>query len=341
MILFGTRGPTAVELGNAIFRTDDQFVALNITASTVLRLKSLLHRLDQSNGTRISNNVFIDRSFHLTPEFLLSTKEFFRANIMSIDFSDRKAKKVINEVVGANSEGDLQNVLAHLSPSTKLLLLSILIFKKEWKYKFDLNRTKRRPFLTQEGEQILTDSMLLMNTVETGMSHDLNCTSLKLPFRGGSLAFVIFLPREGTTVDQLIAKLDEQSVRLLLEKNMHRSKTKVIIPKFKMEWTDSLVQPLRSIGINRIFDAQFANFSGISDHSTGLFVGDLRQKVVISVDENGARASAATAASFRQRSLSLEDEFIVNRPFVFMIGLFNRKTLTDILFVGKYLSPSS
>lgn len=342
MILFGARGPTAVELGNAIFRTDDQFVALNITASTVLRLRSLLQRLSHSNGTTLSNNVFIDRNFHLTPDFILSSKEFFKANIASIDFADRKAKKTINELIGASSEDDLQNVLEYLSPNTKLLLLNIMIFRREWKYKFDLRRSKKRPFLTQEGEQILTDSMLLTNNIETGMSEQMNCTAVKLPFRGGAISFIVLLPRPGTSVDQLISNLSAASVRLLLEKQMQRSKTKLIIPKFRMEWSDSLVQPLRRLGVNRIFDAQYANFTGISEHSSGLFVGDLRQKVVISIDESGARASAATSASFRQRSLSLEDEFIVNRPFVFMIGLFNspnRKVLTDILFIGKYLTP--
>jgi serpin B len=341
MILFGARGPTAVELGNAIFRTDDQFVALNITASTVLRLRSLLHRLSHSNGTTLSNNVFIDRNFHLTPDFMLSTKEFFKANIASIDFSDEKAKKTINSVIGATSESDLQNALDYLSPNTKLLLLNILIFKREWKYKFDLRRSKKRPFLTQEGEQILTDTMLLTNTIETGMSEEMNCTAVKLPFRGGSLAFVALLPRPGMSVNELISNLNVASLSRLLEHQMQRSKTKVIIPKFRMEWSDSLVQPLRRIGINRIFDAQDANFSGISDHSSGLFVGDLRQKVVVSIDENGSKASAATSASFRQRSLSLDDEFIINRPFVFMIGLFNRKSLSDVLFLGKYLLPPS
>lgn len=339
MILFGARGPTAVELGQAIFRTDDQYVALNITASAVIRLRSLLHRLSQSNGTTVSNNVFIDRNFHLAPDFMLSTKEFFKANIASIDFADKKAKKTINELIGASSDSDLQNAVDYLSPNTKLLLLNIMIFKREWKYKFDPRRSKKRPFFTQEGEQKSADSMILTNTIETGMSEELNCTAVKLPFRGGALSFVVLLPRPGTTVNQLISNLNGPALRVMLEKKMQRSKTKLMMPKFRMEWSDSLVQPLRRIGINRIFDAQHANFTGISDHSTGLFVGDLRQKVVVSVDESGARASAATSASFRQRSLSLDDEFIVNRPFVFMIGLFDRKILTDIMFIGKFMQP--
>ena len=342
MVLFGARGPTAVELGRALFRTEDQFVALNITASAVLRLRSLLQRLSHSNGTTLANHVFIDRHFDLTPDFILSTKEFFRGNIASIDFADEKAKTKINQLIGANADSDLQNALEHLSPNTKLLLLNILIFRREWKYKFDLRRSKKRPFFTQEGRQLLADSMLLTSSVETGVSEQLNCSAVKLPFRGAALAFVLLLPRPGTSVQQLVQRLSAQSVRQLLEINMQRAKTKVVLPKFRMEWSDSLVQPLRAMGVNRIFDAQDANFTGISEHAAGLFVGYLRQKVVVSLDESGARAAAATAASFRQRSLSLEDEFIVNRPFVFLIGLFtgpNRRHLSDILFMGKFMSP--
>src|SRR2546429_4641969 len=61
MILFGARGPTAIELGKKLFGSDDQDNALNVTTSTILHFRNLLVRLNQSNGTFLQNHIFVDR----------------------------------------------------------------------------------------------------------------------------------------------------------------------------------------------------------------------------------------------------------------------------------------
>ena len=341
MILFGARGPTAVELGKKLFSSVDNDVALNVTTSTILHYKNLLLRLNRGNGTKISNHIFVDRSFSLDPDFTLSSREFFLANIDPVDFTGKKENpiRIVNQRVREGTEDDIKSIIDFVSPNTKLLLVNLLNFKKEWKTKFDVRRTKMRPFVTEVGKTVMTESMYLMSNLDIGASEALNCTAVKIPFRGGRLYLTILLPREGTSVRQLIQNLKTKELQELLQNEMTRTKVKVILPKFQMEWSDSLVPAMREAGINRIFDAQSANFTGISPQSMGLFVGDLLQKVTVTVDESGAQAAAATAAIFKQRSLDFSEDFIVNRPFLFLIGSFNNKKLTDILFMGKFAAP--
>lgn len=340
MILFGARGPTAVELGQKLFSTEDTDIALNVTTSTILHYRNVLQRLNNSNGSRILNHIFVDRSFDLDPDFSMSSKEFFLSNIDAVDFTGKTQNPIqlVNQKVREETQDQIKSIIDFVSPNTKLLLLNILTFKKDWKTKFEETRTKKRPFIQEDGTRVSVDTMFLSASLDVGMSEALNCTAVRIPFRGGRVYFVVLLPREGTTVRQLIQVLNTKDLQDLF-KQMTRTKTKVLLPKFKMDWGDSLVQPLRESGINRIFDVQAANFTGISPQASGLFVGDLIQKVSVSVDEHGSRASAATVASFKQRSLSFEDYFTVNRPFLFLIGSFNRRSLTDILFMGKFSVP--
>lgn len=341
MILFGARGPTAVEIGQKLFSSEDNDIALNVTTSTILHYRNLLHRLNRGNGTRLLNHIYVDRQFDLDPDFSMSTKEFFQANINQVDFSGKKENpiRLVNQKVSEETGEDIKSVIEFVSPNTKLLLLNLLTFKKEWKIKFDQRRTKKRPFMLENGKNVMTDTMYLMSTIDIGASEELNCTAVRIPFRNGRLYFVILLPREGTTERQLIKVLNTKDLQDLFQRQMTKTKTKVLLPKFKLEWSDSLIPSLRESGIKRMFDVQYANFSGISPQSSGLFVGDLIQKVSITLDEEGSRAAAATAASFKQRSLSFSEDFIVNRPFVFLIGSFNQKTLTDVLFMGKFSAP--
>lgn len=351
MILFGARGPAAIELAKGLFfnsltYTFDQ--SFNETSVAILRLRHLLNKLSDSNGTKISSDIFLDESMRVNPEFLLITKELFKTDITTIDFSGRKNGNpvgLINKKIQSKSSDDpedqLKNVIHFIPPNSKMLMLNVLSFKRDWKYKFDQRRTKSRPFYGEDGSVTPVESMFLMNNLEMGASEDLNATVLKLPYKSGKLACLILLPREGLSVKQVALNIANHPKALytLLETDMQKVKTKVIMPKFEIEWSDSLIEPLRAVGIRRIFDAANADFSGISTNSSGLFVSDVIQQTKITMDESGSRASAATAAVFKQRSLSLSEEFIVNRPFLFVIGQMERRSLAEVLFMGLYTKP--
>ena len=104
------------------------------------------------------------------------------------------------------------------------------------------------------------------------------------------------------------------------------------LPKFKIEFSTSLVKPLQSLGINKSFNAQEADFTGIADN---LFVSDIIHKTYISVDEIGTEAAAVTAIITDGTAFiepKKEKDVILNRPFAFVI--INTQT-NDILFTGK------
>jgi len=152
--------------------------------------------------------------------------------------------------------------------------------------------------------------------------------ALQMPYKGEEISMLILLPNSLGGLDQLESELTSDFFKQLKSK-MHDRKVKVALPKFRLECSKSLEEDFQSLGMNLVFRPS-ADFEGISD-SKGLMISKIIHKAVLIVNEEGSEAAAATAIVFI-RSLSLDPEFIVDHPFVFLI--YNSKT-DLILFMGK------
>ena len=121
----------------------------------------------------------------------------------------------------------------------------------------------------------------------------------------------------------------------MFDKLKHKRKVDVTIPKFKLETTIPLNDPLKKLGMTDMFEA--ANFHGISD--TPLYVSTVIQKAFIEVDEVGTTAAAATALGRKKMSRRPQlPEFKADHPFLFHL----RDLQTGmLLFQGRVTDPST
>ncbi|KAI1295469.1 Serpin B8 [Halotydeus destructor] len=335
LIVFGSNGTSRSELTNSLYGLSE------LDNSTLTGLAQSVKSAVDANDTNFSNFLFVDEAFDISPKFLNDSNNLVQTKVSRVSFHNNSANAVntINDQVNEATNGKISKVVDHLSPETKLVLLNALHFKSDWRYKFDKRRTKKRAFHLEDGEVRPVEMMFTMATLEIGFSDEMNCAAIKVPFDGGKASFVIFLPQINVTVNSVIEKMAPSSLSNLFEKQMVRSKVKLWFPKIQLNWSRSLVPYLRVLGINDIFDPEKSDLTGLSQQSSGLYLSDIFHKVIFEADENGSRAAAATAAIFRQRSLSFAEDFLVNRPFAFLIANFDRSKLSNILFMGKYMSP--
>jgi serpin B len=132
---------------------------------------------------------------------------------------------------------------------------------------------------------------------------------------------IVLLPNENNSVEQLRANLNVNSFHELLNK-LNSQKVDVLIPKFKLELTLKLISVLAKFGIKDIFDAKVPNFSGITNDPLGLFAGDIIQKAVIEVNEEGTEATDATCTYGSEKALRKphsNPQFRADRPFMFFL----------------------
>ncbi|CAG7785367.1 unnamed protein product, partial [Allacma fusca] len=84
-----------------------------------------------------------------------------------------------------------------------------------------------------------------------------------------------------------------------------------------------------------------ADFSGIPESDTRLYVSEIVQKAMIEVNEEGSEAAAATALGSVDHSFSAGPrpiKFLADRPFYFQIV---DRTTKFVLFAGTYENPEA
>jgi Serine protease inhibitor len=88
------------------------------------------------------------------------------------------------------------------------------------------------------------------------------------------------------------------------------------------------------------FDPGRADFSGMSErHAKDLFIGTVKHKTFVRVDEKGTEAAAVTSVGMRLTSLPLvERQLVFDRPFVY--GIMDLKAGIP-LFVGIMENPAA
>lgn len=117
-------------------------------------------------------------------------------------------------------------------------------------------------------------------------------TKILVIFQGWFFSMFIVLPNKIDGLPELELKMHEAS---LDDSNveMRSAKLHVAIPKFKLDADIKLKDILIKMGIADLFDANAADFSGISGEKD-LFVSNIFHKSFIDVNEEGSEANAAT-----------------------------------------------
>lgn len=161
---------------------------------------------------------------------------------------------------------------------------------------------------------------------------DVDFTAVELLYEGRDLSMVIYLPNRRDGLRDLVRKMKPSSFALV-RRQMYYQKVHVTMPKFKLEMDQSLLAPLKKLGLLKIFHFG-ANLSGMAPEGVSLVLDDVRHKALIEVNEKGSIAAAMTRVVMtKSMPLPIPDpEFNVNRPFMFAI--YDHRS-NMILFMGS------
>ena len=165
----------------------------------------------------------------------------------------------------------------------------------------------------------------------------LDAQAIEMPYKGKRMSMIFILPNKKDGLSKLEADLNKFDSTTGFEFS-REVEVKVAIPKFKIESTHELNEPLQKLGLRHMFDGGKADLSGITG-LRDLFVSKVIQKAFIEVNEEGAEAAAATGAVVMMKSMPIgKPTFICDHPFLFMI----KDNLTGlVLFSGKVNHPTA
>lgn len=291
---------------------------------------------------RLLNALFLQSGYPLTPDFQKEIKEWFQSKLQEVDFKGNtdQARKTINQWISQNTANTLgevipQSILTHL---TRLVLVNVIQFKGEWEDAFEKSKTLALDF---ESEPDKKKSVPFMNRHSGKYSTRQNerIRSLEIPCKTGDRSVHILLPQKRHGLNEVLPLIKEKELEKLLFDPTRPEEIIVSIPKCKIESNLRLKEALSQLGMPTAFLPGNADFSRFNGKLESLSIETVIHKTQFIMDEEGARAVAATVIEFKKDSIRREPEpFIADQPFLIAI---TDKASKAILFLGRVNDPEA
>jgi serine protease inhibitor len=346
-------------------------------------LNKELAKVDQYEF-RAANALWGEKTFDIQQSFIDTVAKYYKTGgVFPVDFrNDPEGARVrINDWVSDQTRQRIKNLIApnQIQPDTRLVLTNAVYFKGEWSDPFESDQTSDEDFTTLEGAKVRAPLMhkngpkgakyaafnadgslfatpdmieLRGRNAEEDAKHypaDDGFLMAELPYKGGDLSMVLILPQSPGAMKNLESKLTSENLSAWTKQLKART-VDVYLPKFKLETSYQMSDPLQSLGIKRAFvnpaepkGAEFDGISPSSDPTKRLYISAVVHKAFVDVNEKGTEAAAATAVMMRAGSAApvkvpFVPVFRADKPFMLLI----RDHRTGmVLFMGRFVKPQS
>ncbi len=285
----------------------------------------------------VTNSLWGRKGVDFEQTFLERNRRYYGAEVRALDFGDPKSPGVINAWVADKTKDKIRDVVDRIDPSAVLFLINAIYFKGAWSVEFDEKLTTDEIFRGAAGEARV--SMMNRSGKFAYLAGD-GFQAARLPYGDERMGMYVFLPDEGSSLEEFHAKLSAESWKTWMDGFMQRE-GRVGLPRFTIEYETKLRGALSELGMGIAFDGAAADFSGIlSLAGANAYIHDVIHKTFCEVNEKGTEAAAVTSVEIRVTSVMEPPkrfEMICDRPFFFAIvdsetGL--------VLFMGSLANPS-
>ncbi|MBF0122695.1 MAG: serpin family protein [Candidatus Omnitrophica bacterium] len=332
----GARGDSARKMRNALhFSTDD--------TTRQQELKMLMARfnaLDKPYALSVANALWAQQGYAFLPEYFDLADRVYMGKVRNLDFKSdtENARITINAWVEERTNSKIKDLISAgaLSSSTRLVLTNAVYFKAEWTQKFEERNTSAQDFWVNPTQSVKAD--LMFQESFFGYAEDDKLQAISLPYKGGDLSMIIFLPKD-KDLSSFEKTLSAEAFSQWKARLLAVERVEVVLPKFKFEASYQMKDALIRLGMGDIFVYGAADFSGMNGNHE-LYVGDVLHKAFIEVNEDGTEAAAATAVMMAAGSAAPQEDpkvFRADHPFFFVI----QDNMTGlVLFMGRVMDPT-
>jgi len=340
-------------------------------------LKRIVPRVDPYD-LNLATGLFGARSCPFRPEFVKRLTESHATTVDGeCDFEAglESERHRINQWVERNTGGRITGLLGpgSLDPLTRLLLVSAVYFRGDWRHPFPEADTRKRMFrsavggvrtpmmstrhearyaaFNPDGTVFETPRTVVKgeHPVRGGYPPPGGWQVLEKVYRGGKLSMLFVLPGAVDGLPGLERGLDSETLTTWTAALETRT-VDVTVPRLRIDATVSLEGPLKAMGMASAFeppgDVSGADFSAMSESSDPMnqfYIASIAHRALVEVNEQGTEAAAAAAALFLAAACTGErvdfvPEFRADHPFLFLI---RHRATGAVLFLGRVYKPST
>jgi len=333
MTYAGAEGDTETEMADVLeFSLSDEL--LHPTFNLLDRNLAAASEADSTFSLHIVNALWGQDGFDFLPEFLEIIAANYEAGISFLDFSKdpELCRETINEWIAGQTREKIIDLIPEnvLTTATKLVLTNAIYFKAQWFFQFEETATLDQPFNLLDGEQVMVPTMHQSEHFQTGRGD--GYMAVELPYTSRRMSMLIIMPDQDR-FPEIEESLGNNFVNEI-SRSMRNVNLYLSMPKFETVSEFRLEEVLAVMGMPSAFGIS-ADFSDIN-RSGSLYISSVIHKAFVCVDENGTEAAAATAVVMDKLNGDSTTDFIIDRPFIYLI--MDRETGT-VLFIGRVLNP--
>jgi serpin B len=329
---FGTSGKTEQEMKAAMHYNE---LSRNQIADSFADLQG---KIKETTGLNIANKIFLNNGFSVKPSFQEVATKSFESKTETVNFGEsKKAAKFINDWVESKTNDKIKDLInpESLSSNTKMVLVNAIYFKGVWVNPFDEKDTKKSKFFLNDQDTVDTDFMFTDEFFQYGKIRSLGASVLELPYEDTDFSLMIILPDSRTGLSRLETRLNEIDLEEV-SSNLLTHKTRLYLPKFKIECEVDLKEVLTNLVMGRMFSDN-AEFTELLETSGAMKISKAIHKAFIEVDEVGTEAAATTAFEIEDRVFYIpkyKAEFKADHPFLFVL-----RSKSQTIFMGRFVAP--
>jgi len=328
MVHVGAKGNTAKELAMALRFGNDPGLAERLQG-----MRQHIGSLANQNGDQldIANGLCLVGQVPLQ-SYQTTVREQFDGELFPGGLDE------INGWVKKKTQGKIGSILQVLDPNSACVLLNAVYFKGSWEAPFDASNNRMSPFHTAAGKE--AETMMMAQRGHYRAAFNDEWIAVELPYKGNS-SMVLMMPATANQFaafekginEDLLKKVDKE-----LSAQNAKQEIKVIMPKFKIATEYDLVDAMKALGVKDAFELGRADFSAMYD-SDEIFIGQIKHKATLEVDEEGSVASAATAVAMLSGGIpNPVPTARFDRPFIVRI---RENTTNTTLFMGRISDPTA
>jgi len=264
----------------------------------------------------------------------------------------------LNGIIEKGTGGQIKEVFTpgqFLKVQPKMVILNSLFFNEKWNKILTMeNMTEAQTFKSftpGQGWSGESHVNFFQNSEEAKKNQKMRFETIRDgELKGTKIVWIPFHPHDRKQPCMVIALPPEDSYETYLAGGANRTsilneityskitkayetarerKVNLQVPKFKFQSTLPLVDIMKKLGVNEIFDDSSNSLERMFKKPKGFWVSQAIHAATINVNEEGATASAMTVVMAASRSMPIN--FIVNRPFKFFI---TNKRHSTLYFTG-------
>lgn len=329
MVLNGAAGETYDAVRHTLRYDEKTLQEIN---ETYLKLMEEMIPVDKRVTMEIANSVWVEKRLIVKQPYIDALKKWYLAEARDIDVTDPGAVDMVNNWIEEKTHDKIQDMLDDLSPDLAMLLINAIYFNGKWRYQFDAEDTRNKPFYITPSETVQVPMMYQEEKFAVTTTGD--ATLIEMPYGQGNYSMVVMLPDEDMSLAGAAATLNARDwAEWMQQLSYSTTEVHLSLPKFEYEYKRELKDDLTALGMGIAF-GMGADFSNISDQN--ILISRVLHQTFIKTDEEGTEAAAATVVEFELTSMPMTTVVNINRPFLYFI----RETTTGtIVFMGQVVDP--